>query len=296
MLEQNKIIHHGLGSFVQTLFLLGGMLLLLALIGLAIAGTTGLWWATVLGLFFLLFGRQVSPQWVLRGLRARPLLPQEAPDLHQLIEALSRRAKLATPPHPYYIPQDVPNAFTVGSGREAVLGVTAALLQQLDRRELTAVLAHEISHIQHNDMRVLAFAGFINRMTSLFSGIGQLLLFINFPLLLMGRATISWLAILLMIAAPTLSGLLQLAISRTREFKADLGAVKLTGDPVGLATALRKLEQSQASWLPVLGPRYRLPQSAVLRSHPHTKERIDRLLALSDVPLPASRPSWHFTA
>jgi heat shock protein HtpX len=276
------------------------MLLLLALIGLAIAGTTGLWWAIVVGLFFLLFGRQVSPQWVLRSQRARPLTPYEAPDLYQLIELLARRAGLRAAPRLYYIPQDVPNAFTVGRGQEAVLGITAGLLQRLDRRELTAVLAHELSHIQHNDMRVLTFAGFIHRMTTLFSGIGQFLLFVNFPLLLMGRATISWSAILLMIAAPTLSGLLHLALSRTREFKADLGAVKLTGDPAGLAFALRKLEQFQSSWLRLLLPGQRLPESAVLRTHPHTQERVERLLTLIDDSTPPSsiqhRPGWHLTA
>jgi heat shock protein HtpX len=300
MLKQDKIINHKVNNLVQTVLLFGGMLLLLALIGSAIAGTTGLWWATILGLLFLLFGQQISPQWVLRAQRARPLMPYEAPALHQLVQALAQRAKLITAPRLYYIPQEMPNAFTVGSGQEAGLGITAGLLQRLDQRELTAVLAHEISHIQHNDMRVLAFAGLVTRLTGLFSGLGQFLLFINLPLLLMGRATISWLAILLMIAAPTLSGLLHLALSRTREFEADIGAVKLTGDPIGLASALRKLEQSQASWLKMLVPGYRLPESAVLRTHPNTKERIERLLALTDAPLPAPGsqrwPGWHFTA
>ena len=120
MLKQDKIINHKLNNLVQTVLLFGGMLLLLALIGSAIAGTTGLWWAMVLGLLFLLFGQQVSPQWVLRAQRARPLMSYEAPALFQLVQALAQRAKLTSSPRLYYIPQEMPNAFTVGSGDGAV--------------------------------------------------------------------------------------------------------------------------------------------------------------------------------
>ena len=291
MLKQDKMISHRLTNRAQTVLLFGGMLLLLALIGLAIAGPTGLWWATIFGVFFLFFSRQVSPRWLLRAQRARPIASHEAPDLYQLVQALSQRAKLTKAPQLYYISQEIPNAFAIGSGDEAALAVTMGLLRQLDRQELTAVLAHEISHIQHQDMRVLAFSSLINRMTALFASLGQLLLFINLPLLLMGRATISWFAIVLLLVAPTLSGLLHLALSRTREFDADLGAVKLTGDPIGLAKALRKLEQAQVSWVQLLLPGARIPGSAVLRTHPNTPERMERLLTLTDVPLPPPIPN-----
>ena len=129
----------------------------------------------------------------------------------------------------------------------AAIGVTDGILRGLNMGELTGVLAHEISHIEHNDIRVMAFADVISRVTSLFSSFGQFLLFINFPLLLVGMRPFSWFAIILLIAAPTLSGLLQLAISRTREFDAEVGAVRLTGDAEGLASALQKLESYQAN-------------------------------------------------
>ena len=304
MLKQSQVINHKIMNILHTALLFGGMLLLLAIIGYAVGGTTGLFWTSAVGLLFLIFGQQMSPQWVLRMHKGRPLHPHEAPRLYQIVQALTRRAKLAHTPHLYLIPNDITNAFTVGTGDQAVIGITAGLLRHLNDREMVGVLAHEISHIKHNDMRVMGFAAMINRMTSLFAGIGQFLLFINLPLLLAGRATISWLLIILLMAAPMLSGLLQLALSRTREFDADLSAVRLTGDAIGMAQALQKLEYAQANMIRLLLPGYRAPESDVFRTHPNMGERIERIMKVA-VELPrrewlppnqAVNPNWYITS
>jgi heat shock protein HtpX len=108
------------------------------------------------------------------------------------------------------------------------------------------------------------------------------LLFLNLPLLFFGRAPVSWLGVILLLSAPTLSNLLQLALSRTRELDADLGAAQITGDPVGLAMALKKMERFEENILGrVFVPGYRVPERSLLRTHPVTGERVRRLLELA---------------
>ena len=173
------------------------------------------------------------------------------------------------------------NAFALPGG---YLGVHLGLLGVVGSRdELASVLAHELSHIRNNDMRVMSMADAISRVTSMFSPFGKFLLIFNLPLILFGSASISWWAILLMIIAPTLTGLLQLALSRTREFDADLDAIQLTRDPVGLINALRKLEHYSQNWLQqIFFPGARVPAPSILRTHPHTEDRIARLSELAE--------------
>jgi heat shock protein HtpX len=115
------------------------------------------------------------------------------------------------------------------------------------------------------------------------SMIGILLALISLPMVLLGMSPLPLSGLLLLIAAPTLSALLQLGLSRVREYQADLGAVRITGDPAGLAAALSKIEYRHANlWQRILLPGYRDPEPSLLRTHPDTAERIRRLLALHD--------------
>ncbi|RMF55686.1 MAG: peptidase M48, partial [Calditrichaeota bacterium] len=143
-------------------------------------------------------------------------------------------------------------------------------------------------HIAHNDLHVMALADMISRTTHMLSLMGQFLLLFNFPLILLGEVTVPWLFIILLIFAPTVSALLQLALSRTREYDADLEAVNLTGDPEGLASALAKMEQLQVSfWERIFLPGRRIPEPSLLRTHPRTEERIRRIMELEkkDIPI-----------
>ena len=165
--------------------------------------------------------------------------------------------------------------------------MTDGLLRELDPRELVGVLAHEVSHIRNNDLRVMGLADLFSRATGLLSFLGQLLLLLNLPLILIAEVAINWWAIALLVFAPSLSALAQLALSRTREFDADLNAARLTGDPDGLASALRKLEYIQGGWLErIFLPGRRAPQPSVLRTHPATDERVARLAQLKSAPRP----------
>jgi heat shock protein HtpX len=233
----------------------------------------------------MFLGPRFSPRMVLRMYGARPLQPFELAELQQVVAVLAERAGLPRIPRLHYVPTRVLNAFSVGQSGDAAIGLTDGLLRRLNLRELTGVLAHEVSHIRHNDMWVMSLADTVSRVTSSLSFVGQMLIFINLPLVMLGQAHVAWFPILLLLAGPTLSGLMQLALSRTREFDADLGAVRLTGDPVGLASALEKLEREGRGlfdW--VLMPGRRDPEPSVLRSHPNTRERVGRLLELAGRP------------
>ncbi|KAA3631074.1 MAG: Zn-dependent protease [Proteobacteria bacterium] len=163
--------------------------------------------------------------------------------------------------------------------------MTHGLLNRLTPRELAAVLAHETSHIANNDMRIMGLADAVRPLTHVMALFGLLLTFAPLPLMLFGAVWISPLGLMLLLLAPTVSALLQLALSRTREFLADMQAVRLTGDPEGLVSALDKLEHQGAGyWRRVFNPVYRDPNPSVLRSHPATRERIERLMSLKRVP------------
>jgi heat shock protein HtpX len=298
---------HRLVNTLQSVLLIGAMAGLLALLGWIVADLEGLLVALVVGLLVALFGPRVSPWLVLRMYRAQAIHPRQAPDLYRALYELCRRADLSRPPALFYIPTPMLNAFAVGSRDQAAIVLTDGLLRKLDGRELVGVLAHELSHVRHNDMWVMNLADIISRMTVALSQVGLFLLLLGLPLLLLGIIRISPVALLLLIFAPTLVALLQLALSRTREYEADRGAVELTGDPRGLASALQKLEHYQGGWLErILMPGRREPDPAILRTHPATSDRIRRLRELAPPEAPplriasyapparaGRRPRWH---
>jgi heat shock protein HtpX len=138
-------------------------------------------------------------------------------------------------------------------------------------------LAHEVSHIKSGDLKVMGLADVLNRITSILSNIGL----IGVPLVFGTGINVPILGLGLMIAAPTLGGLLQLGLSRAREYDADLDGATLTGDPEGLASALAILEERQGGkWEGLVLPGSRLPQPSLLRTHPKTADRIAKLMAL----------------
>jgi heat shock protein HtpX len=272
---------HEVRNIVHSVILIGTMMILAGLLGWLIWGMIGLVLLTVFSVFVLLVGTSVSPHLVLRMYGARPIIEYEAPSLIQLLRKLSQQAELPATPQLYYIPSQIANAFAVGAGERGAIAVTDALLRNFSLREVQGVLAHELSHLRSNDGWVMGLADSMSQMVNIMSWIGQILLLINLPLFLMGPYQIPWLLVILLMLAPTISALLQLGLSRTREFQADLEAVRLTGDPRGLASGLAKLERLSGTWFErILMPGRRVPEPSLLRTHPPTEERINRLLKL----------------
>jgi heat shock protein HtpX len=269
---QSALLVAGMGALLGYLaWIVGGPLLSLLAILMALAT----WVVTPL----------ISPMLVLRIFGGRPIAPAAAPQLYAMVEALAERASLGTLPRLYYVPSNVMNAFAVGDRNNSVIALSDGLLRRLSLEELAGVLAHEVSHISNHDLRVMSFADLIERFTRLLSLLGQLLLLINLPLLLFSDYRIHWLAIAILIFAPSINALGRLALSRNREFNADLEAARLLGRPEPLASALAKMERFQGRILErFIGPGERLPDPSLLRTHPPTKERIRRLLALRERP------------
>ncbi|MEM9627225.1 MAG: zinc metalloprotease HtpX [Pseudomonadota bacterium] len=282
-LDAEEQRRHKLRNMAQSVLLLGGMALLVAACGWILFGPIGLIGVAVVVGVALRFGSRLSAQMVLRMYKARPLSPAQLPEVFEIIGHLTKKAGLEKPPALYYVPSAMMNALAVGRREEAVIGVTDGLLRVLNMRELTGVLAHEMSHIRNNDVRLMGMADLAGRLTRIMSLIGAVLLLFSLPMWLSGGSPVSFVLILLLVFAPQLTTLLQLALSRAREFDADLDAAGLTGDPAGLSSALAKLERQQRShWEQILMPGRKMPEASLLRSHPPTKERIARLNSLYD--------------
>lgn len=286
----NTVLKHRLANAIQSALLLAGMAGLLGLLGWILAGPDGLVWSATVGALALWASPRVSPRLVLALYGAREIQAGQAPELYALVKELACRAGLPQMPRLYYVPSRVPNAFTVGARGNGAVTLTDGLLRSLALRELAGVLAHEIAHIRNNDLRVMGLADAVNRLTAFLSTVGQLLVVFMLPFALIGAVEFPVLPLAVLVLAPLASSVLELALSRTREYDADAAAAELTGDPEGLALALAKLERSRERWsarifLPVADP-------ALLRTHPPTPERIQRLLAL--VPRYESRFSAPF--
>jgi heat shock protein HtpX len=313
-LDRRAVAKHRLINTVQTASLIGIMMLLLGLIAELLLGEGAFLWSALLTGALLLLSPRLPPSVILRLYRARPLSPRTLTALHAIVRLLASRAALPAAPSLYYVPSAAANAFAVGNRRRPAIALTDGLLRRLDLRELAGVLAHEISHLQNNDLRVMALADTVSRLTGVMSLFGQILIVMNLPLLMMGRATVSWIGLLLLIAAPSLAALLQLALSRAREFQADLGAAELTGDPKGLASALAKIDYHASPWFErIFRPSRKNPDPSILRSHPRLESRIRRLLELSphapeeligpeliysipeEIPVITHRPSRHWS-
>ena len=269
---------HQLLNFAQSVLLLAGMAVIGWIVVSAIAGP-GMTLAIVGGsIFGLLMSPGLPRHILLQAYKARRLTARDFPEGVAILEELSRRAGLPRVPEFYYIPSELPNAFAMGRPEESAVCVSDGLLRLLNRRELAGVLAHEVTHIVNRDLWIMGLADAMSRAVSLASWFGQTLLLLNLPLIMAGVAHVPWQVPLMLIFSPTIMALLQLALSRTREYDADRGGAELTGDPEGLASALLKLERRMGRfWEEMFLPGRRIPEPSLLRTHPPTEERVRRL-------------------
>lgn len=280
---------HRLNSYLATVVLVTAMAVIAGTIGAMLFGTAGAVALVAFSVFAGLLGGRLGVEHIMHLHRGRELLGHTVPQLVQIVRRLTQQAGLKAPPRLFFVPSQQLNAFAVGTDGNSGIGITEGLLRTMTQRELAGVLAHEISHIKNHDLRVMALGDLFSRATSLLSNFGLLLALLSIPFVLFGALDVNFIALALLIAAPTLSSLVQLALSRTREFGADASAAELTGDPRGLAMALAKLERAHSrvgfAWLRRQG----VPEW--LRTHPATQERIKRLLDMEMfTPLPTSAP------
>ncbi len=281
--EQSR---HKFRNTVHTWLLTAGSLALLAGCAWLLWGWTGVIAAAIVGAFGLRSAYGMSPAMVLKLYKAQRLPQRDFPEGHRIIDVLSERAGLKVRPKLYYVPSKMMNAFAVGTREDSAIAVTDGLVRGLTLRQFVGVIAHEMSHIRNGDVQVMALADVVNRMTSFLSTVGLIALAFRLTDVIGGGIGI-WTAIGLLVVAPAIGGLLQLALSRAREYDADLEAVGLTGDPEGLASALVTLEKKQRGiWEGLVLPGSRSPEPSLLRSHPRTEDRVARLASLRQEPEP----------
>lgn len=279
-------------NMAQSSALILGLLALAALSGWLIAGTLGLLMLIAGGALIMVSQRRIPTTWMLRSQGGRPLQPYELPYLQQLFNAVTRRAGLEHAPTLWLLPSPIPNAMAIGEGRGSAVALTTGLIERMTPRQIVGVLAHEVSHLRHGDTRIMHIASHAARFSAVIANATTLMLLITTPLVLIGQFQWPLINILLVMLVPMASTFMLMALSRTREFRADLEAAHLTGDPQGLALALAELERRPPRhWLDLLMPPrpVRDPRATWLQSHPPTRERIRRLNTMTTSTRPVTR-------
>ncbi len=266
------------------------MMVLFLFIGNLIGGKTGLTYAFIFSLAMNFFAYWFSDKMVLMSYRAKQVSEAEAPRLFSMVHRLATRASIPMPKL-YVIPTETPNAFATGrSPQHAAVAVTEGILKTLNDEELEAVIGHELSHVLHRDILtstiVATFAGAITY-------IAQMLSWSMFIFGGRGRDDDSSALgeLFVIIVAPIAAMLIQLAISRSREYKADESGAQLSMKPLSLASALGKLQtaaqqipmqaQPSTAHLFIVNPLKAKSLSGLFSTHPPTEERIARLEALA---------------
>ena len=197
-----------------------------------------------------------------------------------MVNDLALKAGLHYSPDIYMVKSTVPNAFALGTKNSPIIGMTTGLVSTLNQRELKGVIAHEISHIKNNDLFIKGIAMSFGNLTNTLSMIGKFLLIFSLPLYVFDAITLPLLPLLLLVFSPTLNVLLQLGISRSMEFLADYDAATITKDPMGLASALQRIDNISKPWWMSLSPAYYKNTKDWLSSHPNTRVRIEKLSAM----------------
>jgi len=265
---------------LQSAAVLGAMAAVLALAAWLVFGSRGVVVVGIAAVLGVLLRPRVPTAWVLRMAGARPLPEHAAPQLHHAVRGLARRAGLGAPPALHMVPSHLPNAFATGTGADAAVVVTTGLLRRLTPRQLVGVLAHEVSHVRSGDTRVMNLSQVLGRLTSGLGVAGVWLTLVGMPLALLGDPRPLLLGAALT-ALPVVSALLQMSLSRSREYEADRLGAELTGDPEGLASALEALELAGTTWWErLVAPRRGPAGPVLLRTHPPTAERTRRLRSL----------------
>jgi len=266
----------------KVFLLMAAMTALFVVAGGALGGTTGMLVAFAVAALMNLFAWFNSDKAALRAYGAKVVSQQDAPQLYEIVDRLRQRAGLPMP-RIAIAPQPQPNAFATGRNEDnAVVCVTEGLLQMLGREEVEGVLAHELAHIKNRDMLLQTFSATLAGAVEMMSRIGVSGAGMGGD----GRARVNPLALIL---APMAAMLIQFAISRTREFKADATGAQISGRPLDLAAALGKIDAA-AKQVPMALPPTMAPLAQVdplqafgggmgrmFSTHPPVQERIARL-------------------
>jgi heat shock protein HtpX len=276
-------------NLMKTAILMAAITALFMAIGALLGGQQGMVLALLIALGMNFFSYWFSDKLVLKMYNAQQVDESSAPQFYRMVAELAQRAQLPMP-KVYLINEDAANAFATGRNPEhAAVAATTGILRLLTERELRGVMAHELAHVRHRDILISTVSATMA---------GAISMLANFAMFFggrdsEGRATNPLVGLLVMFLAPIAASLIQMAISRAREFEADRGGAEISGDPRALASALEKIHR-RAQGIPMQTAE-RHPETAqmmimnplsagglrgLFSTHPSTEERVERLLAM----------------
>ncbi len=277
------------GNWLKTSILFAGIVALFGAIGAVLGGAQGMLIALVFGAGMNLFAWWNSDKMVLKMYNAREVDAASGGHFYAMVQQLAARAGLP-PPRVYLIDEAQPNAFATGRNPEnAAVAATTGIMQLLSERELRGVMAHELTHVKNRDTLISTISASIAGAISALANFGAFFGGRDSE----GRAHPA-MAIIIMIVAPIAAMLIQMAISRAREFGADAGGAEISGDPQALAMALQKIE-AYAKGLPlpaaemhpetaqmmIINPLHGGGLQSLFSTHPATEERVARLMQIA---------------
>ena len=277
-------------GYMRTAILIAGLTALFMAAGFMLGGEMGLVIALMVALGMNAFAYWNSDKMVLRMYGAKPVSRSEQPEFYDMVQALAQQADLPMP-KVYIIDEDQPNAFATGRNpQNAAVAATTGLLRMLSANEVAGVMAHELAHVKNRDTLIMTITATIAGALSMLANFG---LFFgggdnrNNPLGFVG-------VLLVMILAPMAAMMVQMAISRTREYEADRIGAEICGQPLWLASALDKLEQGAqridnmraednpaTAHMFIVNPLHAKSMDNLFSTHPNMKNRIERLNALA---------------
>ena len=272
---------HKIANFLQTVLIVTIMLIMMALIGIVIGGVESIFFALILGIVLILILPSVNPILIARLYGAKPLFREDAPELYNYVKQLSIRAEIKEVPLLYLINNRSMFAFTVGRSSDAIIVLSHGLVNKLELPEIVGVIAHEVAHILHNDLWLMSLTNLINHLMAFFSLMGQILILLYLPAYLFMDVQVPWIGIAILIFTPFINTLLQLMLSRLREYDADYTAAYLMGTPHPLATALQKIESDEKYFMQrFFTPKHQSMIPSMFKTHPETKSRVKKLSSI----------------
>jgi heat shock protein HtpX len=279
------------GNWLKTSILMAGIVALFGAVGAALGGAGGMLIALLLAGAMNAYAYWFSDTAVLKMYDARQVDANSAPEFYNIVRELSQNAGLPMP-KVYIIDEAQPNAFATGRDPEhAAVAATSGIINLLSERELRGVMAHELTHVKHRDTLISTISATV---AGAISSIAQFGMFFSGGNRDEGRGVNPAVALLIMLLAPIAAMLIQMAISRSREFEADRGGAEICGDPEALAAALKKIH-NYAHQIP-MSPAEQHPETAqmmiinplsangikgLFSTHPQTEERVARLMAMA---------------
>ena len=276
-------------NLLKTAILMAAITALFMAIGAVVGGRTGMMFALVLAVGMNFFSYWFSDKLVLRMYNAQEVDETSAPQFYGMVRELAQRAELPMP-RVYLIQENAPNAFATGRNpQNAAVAATTGILRVLSERELRGVMAHELAHVKHRDILISTVSATMA---------GAISMLANFAMLFGGRDSEGRphnpiVGLLVMLLAPLAASLIQMAISRAREFEADRGGAEISGDPQALASALQKIHRfaqgmpmeaaerhPETAQMMIMNPLSGGGLRGLFSTHPSTEERVQRLLAM----------------